>query len=110
MRGALSSTNPIFKNSEIQTLATSGDVSATKLAIDLHLKLLAGYLLHGEQTLLSWNRLDRKEHLDPLSSTVGAIALAYVRNRICAPRDMSAGAAISFRAAVDKVLASPYWK
>ncbi|MBC6436370.1 glutathione S-transferase, partial [Nostoc sp. HG1] len=58
--------------------------------------------------LLSWGCVAGKENLEPLSSTVGAIALAYVRNRICAPRDMSAGAAIAFRAAADKVLASLY--
>lgn len=74
----------------------------------VHLKLLAHYLLHGDKTLLPWNRVDGKENLDPFSATVRAIALAYVRNRICAPRDMSAGAAVAFRAAADKVLASLY--
>ena len=98
----------ILKNSGVQTLAVSGDVSAVKAAIEFHLKLLADYLLHGDRTLLSWGCVAGKEDLEPLSSTVGAIALAYVRNRICAPRDMSAGAAIAFRAATDKVLASLY--
>ncbi len=98
----------ILKNSGVQTLATSGDVSVVKGAIEFHLKLLAGYLLHSERTLLTWGGLDGKENLDPLLSTVGAIALAYVRNRICAPRDMSAGAAVAFRATADKVLASLY--
>ncbi len=98
----------ILKNSGVQTLATSGDVSAVTDAIEFHLKLLADYLLHGDQALLSRDRVDGQGNLEPLSSTVGAIALAYVRNRICAPRDMSAGAAIAFRAAADKVLASLY--
>lgn len=98
----------ILKNSGVQTLATSGDISAVTGAIEAHLKLLADYLLHGDKTLLAWSRADGKENLDPLFATVGAIALGYVRNRICAPRDMSAGAAIAFRASVDKVLASLY--
>ncbi len=100
----------ILKNSGVQTLAASGDVSAVTDAIEFHLKLLADYLLHGDKTLLIWGRVDGKENVEPLFSTVGAIALAYVRNRICAPRDMSAGAAIAFRAAADKVLASLYLK
>ncbi len=98
----------ILKNSGVQSLATSGDISAVTGAIEVHLKLLAHYLLHGDQTLLDWGRVDGKENLDPFSATVGAIALGYVRNRICAPRDMSAGAAIAFRATADKVLASLY--
>ena len=98
----------ILKNSGVQTLAVSGDVSAVKAAIEFHLKLLADYLLHGDRTLISWGYVAGKENFEPLSSTVGAIALAYVRNRICAPRDMSAGAAVAFRAAADKVLASLY--
>ena len=66
----------IFKNSGVQTLAVSGDVSAVKAAIEVHLKLLADYLLHGDRTLLSWGCVAGKENLEPLSSTVGAIALA----------------------------------
>jgi glutathione S-transferase len=98
----------ILKNSGVQSLAASGDISAVKDAVEVHLKLLAEYLLHGNRTLSSWGRVDGKENLDPFPATVGAIALTYVRNRICAPRDMSASAAIAFRAAADKVLASLY--
>lgn len=98
----------ILKNSGVQALASSGDNLAVTDAIEVHLKLLAEYLLYGDKTLLSWSRVDGKENLDPFSATVGAIVLGYVRNRICAPRDMSAGAAIAFRAAADKVLTSLY--
>lgn len=98
----------ILKNSGVEALAANGDISAVKDAIEFHLKLLAEYLLHGEKTQLPWGRVGGKENLDPFSSAVGAITLAYVRNRICAPRDMSAGAATAFRAAADKVLASIY--
>jgi len=41
-------------------------------------------------------------------AAVGAIAFAYLRNRICAPREMSAGAAMAFRAAIDQMLTSVY--
>ncbi|GAA6616884.1 glutathione S-transferase family protein [Scytonema sp. NUACC26] len=98
----------IIKNSGVQALAVNDELSAVKDAIEFHLKLLAEYLLNGDRTLLPWGRVGGKENLDPFSSAVGAITLAYVRNRICAPRDMSAGAATAFRAATDKVLASIY--
>lgn len=98
----------ILKNSGAQALAINGDSSVVKAEIEAHLKLLADYLLHGDKTLLPWGRVGGKENIDPFAAAVGAIALAYVRNRICAPRDMSAGAAIAFRAAADKVLASLY--
>lgn len=98
----------ILKNSGAQALAVNGDISAVKDAIEFHLKLLAEYLLNGDKILLPWGRVGGKENLDPFSSAVGAITLAYVRNRICAPRDMSAGAATAFRAAADKVLALIY--
>lgn len=95
----------ILKNSGAQVVA-NGDISAVKDAIEAYLKLLAEYLLYG-QTQLPWGQVGGKENLDSFAA-VGAIALAYVRNRICAPRDMSANAAIAFRAAADKVLASIY--
>ena len=98
----------ILKNSGVQALAVNGDISAIKEAVDLHLRLLAEYLLNGDNIRLPWGRVGGKDNADPVVAATGAIALAYVRNRICAPRDMSAGAATAFRAAVDKVLASLY--
>ncbi|MDZ8077573.1 MAG: glutathione S-transferase family protein [Nostoc sp. DcaGUA01] len=101
-------TKDILKNSGVQTLATNGDISAIAQAIDFHLRLLADYLINGNNVPLPWGRVGGKENIDPTLAAVGAITLAYVRNRICAPRDMSAGAATAFRAAADKVLASIY--
>lgn len=95
----------ILKNSGVQAL---GDISTVKDAIEAHLKLLATYLLYGDKTQLPWGRVGGKDNLDPAFSAIGAITFAYLRNRICAPRDMSAGAATAFRAAADKVLASIY--
>lgn len=94
----------IFKKSGVQSLIVAGDISAVKTAIEVHLKLLAAFLLHGDEVLSSCSRISHKEHLDSFSAAVGAITLAYVRNRICVPRDMSAGAATAFRAAADAVL------
>lgn len=98
----------ILKNSGVQALAVDGNISAIQEAVDLHLRLLAEYLLNGNNIRLPWGRVGGKDNADPVVAAVGAIALAYVRNRICAPRDMSAGAATAFRAAADKVLASLY--
>ncbi len=98
----------ILKNSGVQALAVNGDVSAVREAVDFHLRLLADYLINGNGAPLPWGRVAGKDNVDPFSAAVGAITLAYVRNRICAPRDMSAGAATAFRAAADKLLASIY--
>lgn len=98
----------ILKNSGVQALAENGDISAIQEAVDFHLRLLADYLINENNVPLPWGRVGGKENIDPTLAAVGAITLAYVRNRICAPRDMSAGAATAFRAAADKVLASIY--
>jgi len=98
----------ILKNSGVQALAVDGDISAVKEAVDLHLRLLAEYLLNGNGAPLTGGRTGGKDATDPIVAAVGAITLAYVRNRICAPRDMSAGAATAFRTSADKVLASLY--
>lgn len=98
----------ILKNSGVQILAVDGDLSIVTEEIETHLKLLAAYLLLGDKVRLPWGRVGGKDNLDPTFSAIGAITLAYVRNRICAPRDMSAGAATAFRAAADKVIASLY--
>ncbi|MEH2181079.1 glutathione S-transferase family protein [Nostoc sp.] len=98
----------ILKNSGVQALTVNGDTTAVKEMVDFHLKLLADYLINGNGAALPWGRVGGKDNADPTAAAVGAITLAYVRNRICAPRDMSAGAATAFRAAADKVLASLY--
>ncbi|MBU7583128.1 MAG: glutathione S-transferase N-terminal domain-containing protein [Nostoc sp. TH1S01] len=98
----------IIKNSGVQALAVDGDITTVKEAVDLHLRLLAEYLIHGDSAPLPGGRTGGKNSIETTVSAVGAIALAYVRNRVCAPRDMSAGAATAFRAAVDQVLASLY--
>ncbi|MEH2220251.1 MAG: glutathione S-transferase family protein [Nostoc sp.] len=98
----------ILKNSGVQALAVNGDTTAVKEAVDFYLRLLADYLINGNGAALPWGRVGGKDNADPTVAAIGAITLAYVRNRICAPRDMSAGAATAFRAAADKVLASLY--
>jgi glutathione S-transferase len=105
-----STISDILKNSGMQALAIDGDTLAVKGAIESHLKLLAMYLLKGDRTLLPWeqNSDSVRENLDSFSAAVGAITLAYIRNRICVPRDMSAGAASAFRAAAGEVLTSIY--
>ncbi|MBW4580314.1 MAG: glutathione S-transferase N-terminal domain-containing protein [Tildeniella nuda ZEHNDER 1965/U140] len=97
----------ILKNSGAQALA-AGDEAAVRAAIDWHLRLLADYLLHGNSTPLPWGRIGGKDNSDSLVAAAGAITLAYIRNRICAPRDMSAGAATALRQAADTVLAALY--
>jgi glutathione S-transferase len=98
----------ILKNSGVQALTKDGDIAPIQAAVDFHLRLLANYLIYGSETALPWGRVGGQDNADPIISAVGAITLAYVRNRICAPRDMSAGAATAFRAAADKVLAAIY--
>ncbi|MDM9384011.1 glutathione S-transferase family protein [Chlorogloeopsis sp. ULAP01] len=98
----------ILKNSGVQALAVDGNISAVQEAVEFHLRLLADYLINGNGAALPGGRTGGKDSLDPTVAAVGAITLAYVRNRICAPRDMSAGAATAFRVAADKVLASVY--
>lgn len=99
----------IIKNSGVQAIAADGDLITVKDAVDFHLRQLADYLIHGNGTTLPGGRTGGKNSsVDPIFAAVGAIAFAYLRNRICAPRDMSAGAATAFRAAIDKLLTSVY--
>ncbi|WP_143438398.1 hypothetical protein [Hydrocoleum sp. CS-953] len=41
-------------------------------------------------------------------AAIGAIALAFLRNRVCVPRDMSAKAAVAFQTAIDTMLSCIY--
>lgn len=98
----------ILKNSGVQAWVTESNAPTIREAVDFHLKLLAEYLVSGNSEALPGGRVGGKDGTDPFLAAVGAITLAYVRNRVCAPRDMSAGAATAFRTAADKVLASVY--
>jgi glutathione S-transferase len=98
----------ILKNSGVQGLVKDGEVATIEDSIDFHLRLLANYLIYGNDKRLPWGRVGGQNDFDPTIAAVGAITLAYVRNRICAPRDMSAGAATALRAAADQVLANLY--
>lgn len=98
----------ILKNSGVQALATDGDLAPIQAAVDWHLRLLTAYLLHGDRISLPWGRVGGKDNADPWAAAVGAITLTYIRNRICAPRDMSAGAATALRAAIDRVSVLTY--
>ncbi|MCM0594311.1 MAG: glutathione S-transferase family protein [Gloeotrichia echinulata DVL01] len=99
----------IIKNSGVQALAADGDFTKVKEGVDFHLRQLANYLIHGNGETLPGGRTGGKNSsVDPFFAAVGAITLAYLRNRICAPRDMSAGAATAFRSGIDKLLTSVY--
>ncbi|HEY9622384.1 MAG TPA: hypothetical protein V6C78_18645 [Crinalium sp.] len=76
--------------------------------MDWHLRLLADYLLDGDRIRLPWGCIGGKDNADLFDAAVGAITFAYLRNRICALRDMSAGAATALRTAVDRLLTSLY--
>jgi glutathione S-transferase len=98
----------ILKNSGVQALASNGDGAQIRETVEWHLRLLAEYLLKGDRLRLPWGRIGGKDNADLLAAAVGAITLAYIRNRICAPRDMSAGAATALRAAASHVLTSVF--
>jgi glutathione S-transferase len=93
----------IFKNSGLEAMISEGDCNFASEAIDLHLRLLAEYLIAGDRESLIGGRVGGKGGTDAKVAAVGAIALAFLRNRASAPRDMSAGAAVAFREAIDSV-------
>jgi glutathione S-transferase len=98
----------VLKNSGVQAISLDGGTFTVEEAIDWHSRLLAEYLRHPKQTCLPWGRIGGKDQADPRLAAVGTVTLAYLQNRICAPRDMSAGAATAFRAAIDQVLPGLY--
>lgn len=98
----------IFKNSGLEVIINPNDRDFASSAIDLHLRLLAEYLIAGNKQPLVGGRVGGKGGTDAKVAAIGAIALAYLRNRASAPRDLSAGAAIAFRGAIDKVMESLY--
>ncbi|MGL5077066.1 MAG: glutathione S-transferase family protein, partial [Waterburya sp.] len=70
--------------------------------------MLAEYLIAGRAEHLVGGRVGGKGGTDAKVAAIGAIALAFLRNRASAPRDMSAGAAQAFRSAIDMVMQAIY--
>lgn len=98
----------IWKNSGLEVILSSNDRDFATSAIDLHLRFLTEYLIVGNKKPLVGGRVGGKGGTDAKVAAIGAIALAYLRNRASAPRDMSAGAAIAFRSAIDTIMRSLY--
>ena len=98
----------IFRNSGLEVLSGESERDFASSAIDLHLRLLAEYLIAGNKKPLVGGRVGGKGGTDAKVAAIGAVALAFLRNRASAPRDMSAGAATAFRSAIDTVMRSLY--
>ena len=98
----------ILKNSGLEALSGQSERDFASSAIDLHLRLLTEYLIAGNKKPLVGGRVGGKGGTDAKVAAIGAIALAYLRNRASAPRDMSANAAVAFRSAIDKLLQTLY--
>ncbi len=98
----------VLKNSGIQGLAPDSSVDFLTEVIDFYLRLLAQSLIQGEHLPFPGGLTGGKQDSNTTKAAIGAVALAYLRNRVCAPRDMSASAATAFRAAVEQMLASIY--
>ena len=98
----------VLKNSGIKALVGENSLDAIEQAVDLYLRLLTEHLISGEQQVMPGGVINGKNSRDAVTAAAGAITLAYIRNRVCVPRDMSAGAATAFRRAADKILASIY--
>lgn len=98
----------VLKNSGVAALAIDNNLEAVQEIVDRHLRFLANYLLYGNGEILAGGNTGGKEGTGTPEAAIGAITFAYLRNRLCAPRDLSAGAATAIRFAIDKVLASLY--
>ncbi|MGL5835458.1 MAG: glutathione S-transferase family protein [Waterburya sp.] len=98
----------IFKNSGLEAMISQEDRHFASEALDLHLRMLAEYLIAGREETLVGGRVGGKGGTDAKVAAIGAIALAFLRNRASAPRDMSAGAAKAFRGAIDMLMQAIY--
>lgn len=98
----------ILKNSGITAWTNPETLPMLEDYVDFYLKLVANYLVNENTALLSSKPVNTKEGDGTSTEAIGAITLSYLRNRVCVPRDMSAGAATALRSAIDTILASLY--
>ncbi|HAC64357.1 MAG TPA: glutathione S-transferase [Cyanothece sp. UBA12306] len=94
----------IMNNSGIKTWVNQDSLTQIEEYIDLSLRLLAQHLINGHSLSLEDNQMIKNNE----GVAIGTIALSYIRNRVCVPRDMTAGAAHQFRCAADEILRSFY--
>ncbi|NEP38909.1 MAG: glutathione S-transferase [Okeania sp. SIO2G4] len=105
----------IIKNSGIKKWVIQETLPSIELAIERHLRRLVHCLIEGSIPLFSDKPVDSKtdqqneeKEESAADAAVGAIALAFLRNRVCVPRDMSAGAAVALETTIDAMLSSIY--
>ncbi|MDJ0657889.1 MAG: glutathione S-transferase family protein [Crocosphaera sp.] len=94
----------ILENSGIKRWITEENLGQVEEYIDSYLRLLANQLLHNYSLPLADEKLMKNNEV----AVIGAVSLSYIRNRVCVPRDLTAGAANQFRNAIDKILKSLY--
>ncbi len=86
-----------------------------QLLMCTYLRRLAYGLTQGSIPLFLGEAVDSKtdqknqaKAMAIADAAVEAIAIAFLRNRVCVPRDLSAGAAVALQTAVDAMLSSLY--
>lgn len=105
----------ILKNSGIQTWVSQESLPKIELVIDFYLRRLVYSLIEGGVPSFFTHSIDAKteqhnevKEINSADAALGAIALAFLRNRVCVPRDMSANAAVAFQTAIDTMLSCLY--
>ncbi|MEB3342745.1 glutathione S-transferase family protein [Okeania sp.] len=105
----------IVKNSGIKAWVNQENLPTIESVIDLYLRRLVYYLIEGSIPLFSDSSVNAKtepqnefKEKTNADAAVGAIALAFLRNRVCVPRDMSANSAVALQTAIDTMLSCIY--
>ncbi|MDJ0581491.1 glutathione S-transferase family protein [Crocosphaera sp.] len=94
----------ILKNSGIKSWITDENLEQVEEYINLYMRFLANQLLQNYPIPLADEQLMKNNEI----AVIGAVSLSYIRNRVCVPRDLTAGAASQFKEAIDKILKCLY--
>ena len=97
-------TQDILKNAGIKAWINEESLAKVQEYVDVSLRILADYLIkNGSIRLEEYEMMNNRE-----MTVICAISLSYIRNRVCVPRDLSAGAANEFKKAIDNIVRSLY--